>query len=278
MSGKVLKIASNDLYGNVDDRCVSVYACFEHSKYMNNYVVFSIEGNNNLCYGSVHIKNDSLVIFSVKKETEKYILEFLEEYMTNKLENFKILSINKMTKVEIVSYNEMKYDDVQLLCDKAIPKKIITEEKNVSNKKNTGLYLVLFILILFAIGITVLYLKPEWFTVKLKALDCTSRIYDNNMELYYDVSKDIRFDTDNKVSSIDVVRTYTFLDSNFYYQFKNSDNHYKYFNNGESYKYMDEELTLRVMYQEDMIIDDYDEMLTYMKKEGYSCIERQYEK
>ena len=40
----------------------------------------------------------------------------------------------------------------------------------------------------------------------------------------------------------------------------------------------DKELLFKLIYQEKTIIDDYDEMLTYMKKEGYSCIERQYEK
>ena len=41
MAGKVLKVVSNDLYGNVDDRILSIYACFKHIKYMNNYVVFT---------------------------------------------------------------------------------------------------------------------------------------------------------------------------------------------------------------------------------------------
>ena len=32
------------------------------------------------------------------------------------------------------------------------------------------------------------------------------------------------------------------------------------------------------MYQEDSVIDDYSEMLLYLKKEGFSCIEKEYEK
>ena len=34
MNGKILKISNNDLYGNVDDRKVSVYAMFNHLKYI----------------------------------------------------------------------------------------------------------------------------------------------------------------------------------------------------------------------------------------------------
>ena len=54
--------------------------------------------------------------------------------------------------------------------------------------------------------------------------------------------------------------------------------HLDFFNNGEGYKYIDEGLQFKVFYQEDSVIDDYNEMKTYLKKEGYSCIEREYEK
>ena len=76
MAGKILKIVSNDLYGNVDERKIVVFACFLHTKYMNNYVVFSFLGEydkKKICYGSVHIKDNSLVIFSVKNNVKKYI-------------------------------------------------------------------------------------------------------------------------------------------------------------------------------------------------------------
>ena len=107
---------------------------------------------------------------------------------------------------------------------------------------------------------------------------CNNKTYDNNIDLYYNIEKNIKFDENDKVDSINVVRNYIFLDSNLYYQFKNEEKHYEYFNDGEGYKYVDKELLFKVIYQEKTIIDDYDEMLTYMKKEGYSCIERQYEK
>ena len=278
MSGKILKVSSNDLYGNVDNRSVCVYACFEHTKYMNNYVVFSIEGSNKLCYGSVHIKEKSLVIFAVKKEIEKYMIDFLGKYMNDKLDEFKILNISKVNKVELVSYSEMEYDKINLLRDKSIPKNIVSDKENIKTKKPIFLYLLVFVLCMFAIGITVLYLKPEWFSVKYKELVCSNKIYDNNINLYYNIEKNFKFDENDKVDSINVVRNYIFLDSNLYYQFKNEEKHYEYFNDGEGYKYVDKELLFKVIYQEKTIIDDYDEMLTYMKKEGYSCIERQYEK
>lgn len=276
MTGKVLKISSNDLYGNVDDRMVRVYAVFEHTKYMNNYVIFSIDGSNKLCFGSIHMKETSLVIFSVKSNVNKYILEFVSEYISNNIVNFKVLDINKIKKVDLVSYSEIDYDNLQLLDDMAIPKVIVKEEEAKTKTPVMG-YLLIFMLVLVAIGITVLYLRPDLFTVKYKGLVCNANMYDNNMGLYYDVHKDIIFNENDIVDNISVTRTYTFLDSNSYYEFKDSNKIEKYFTNGEGYKYIDLELKLRIFYDESSVIDDYEEMLTYLDREGFSCIEKEYE-
>lgn len=279
MSGKVLKVVSNDLYGNVDDRIVRVYACFCHTKYMNNYVVFSIEGDTKkLYYGSIHLKEKSVVIFAVDDKIKKYISSFIDEYMNDKLKNFNILDIDNIEKVELVSYSEMEYDKLKEIDDKAIPKVKVTEEVVVKEKKPILLYIMILILVLLGVGITILYLKPELFTIKYKGLECTSKEYDEVMELYYDIEKNIVFDTDGKLESIDVVKTYTFLDVDSYDEFKNIEDKSKYFNNGENYKYIDEELKFRLFYQEESVIDDYDEMFTYLKREGFSCVERVYEK
>jgi len=279
MSGKVLKVSSNDLYGNADDRVVRVYACFCHTKYMNNYVVFSFEGNTEkLYYGSIHLKANSLVVFAVKDNVKKFIIEFVDEFMNGKLNNYKILDINNMTKVELVSYSETEYDKLLLLDEKSIHRLVSKEDVIVKEKKPIFIYLLIIILVLFGLGITLLYFKPELFVIKYKGLDCIGNIYDNDMGLYYDIEKNIVFDTDDKLEKIDVIRTYTFLDSESYDEFKNNDSQNQYFTNGEGYKYIDSEFKFKVFYQEKTVIDDYEEMLVYLKGEGFNCIEREYEK
>lgn len=282
MTGKILKMGLNDLNGNSDERKVVVFAAFEHIKYMNNYAIFAFEGEygkNKLCYGSIHIKDNSLIVFSVSNEVKKYIDQFIEEYMSSKLVDFKILDINEIEKVEMVSYSEMNYDKLQLLDDKSI---IRVTPKNDNNKsedsKPVFLYILVFILILFGIGLTLLYLYPDMFAIKYKELVCTNNLYDEDMMLNYDIDKDIKFDRNDKVVSIDVIKNYTFLDSNSYYEFKENDRHLEYFNSGEGYKYLDVGLNLRVFYKEKSVIDDYDEMLGYLKREGFNCIEKEYEK
>ena len=279
MTGKVLKVDSNDLYGNADDRLVRVYACFEHTKYMNNYVVFSFDGDmNKLHYGSLHLKNNSLVVFEVKDNVNKYIDEFLTEYMNNKLDNYKIIDIKDKKKIELVSYNSMDYKDIDLLDDKAILKVVLNEVEEVTEKKPVFLYVVIFLLIVLGLGITLLYFKPELFMVKYKYLECTNRIYDDNIGLFYKVDKKVMFDKNDKVDYAEVVRTYGFLDSASYNSFKNNNDYNMYFTNGEGYKFIDNELVFKVFYNEKTVIDDYEEMFTYMKREGYSCVEREYEK
>lgn len=279
MAGKILNIGLNDLNGQVDNRKVVVFACFKHIKYMNNYVIFSFlgeYGKNKLYFGSIHIKDDSLIIFSVSDDIRKYMEQFVLEYTSSKLENFELLDIDKIEKVLIVSYSEMEYDKLQLLDDISI-KKVIEKKEDVSNKKPIFMYVILFVLILLCIGLTLLYLYPNMFSIKHKELVCTDNIYDDEIMLNYEINKDIKFDRNDKISSINVVRNYTFLDSNSYYEFKENNRHLEYFNDGEGYKYLDSGLSLRIFYKENSVIDDYYEMLEYLKREGYICIEQEYE-
>lgn len=281
MFGKILKIVSNDLNGNVDDRKVVVFACFEHIKYGNNYVIFAFEGEygkKKLGYGSVFLKDNSIVIFSVKDNIKSYIDEFLMEFNMDKMNKFRILDISKIQKVELVSYSDMDYDNLQLLENKSIVSNNSITKEVEKDKKPIFLYLLLILLVLFAVGVTILYLNPELFTIKYKQLVCTNNLYDQNIELYYDIEKDIKFDKKDKVDSIDVVKIYNFLESDLYYTFKENNLHNEYFKNGELYKYMDDGLNLKVMYEEKSIIDDYEEMYTYMVKEGFVCVEKDYEK
>lgn len=278
MSGKILKILANDINGNVDDRKVVVFCAFKHSKYMNNYVVFAFEdelGQNKLCFGSAHLKKNSLVTFAVKNDIKTYIDQFLFEYENNNLIDFEILNIEQMEKAELVSYNSCDYDKIQMLYDISIPK---IENKEIDeivdakfDLKTTILYILLVLLILLAIGITLVYLYPERFFTGNEELKCINKIYDKKLELYYDIEKDVKFNMNSKLKSIDVVLTYTFLDSNKYYEFRDNEKHLEYFNEGDSYKYNDDNLQLKIFYKENSVVDDYEEMLSYLEKEGFSC-------
>ena len=281
MNGKILKISSNDLYGNVDERQVVVFACFNHIKYMNKYVLFTFLGEYNkkkLYYGSVHVKDDSLVIFSVKNDVTNYINTFIDEYMQGRINanEYQIMNISNINKVVLVSYSEMNFDKLSeldaLSIKKEEPKEILQEKE----KKPIFLYFVLIVLILLLVGITYFYINPEVFQVKYKSLECTQEKYNDDLMMEYVEKRTVSFDKKDKIDKIEVIDIYTFLDEEEYVLFRDNEKQNEYFKVDGTFKYNDNSLELRIIYQDSSIIDSYDEIKGYFEKEGYDCIEGYY--
>ena len=176
MFGKVLKISSNDLYGNVDDRKVSVFAAFTHTKYMNKYVVFSFTeeySKKKLYFGSLHLKDNSIVSFSIKDETSlECVKKFLEQYMSGSLDTqeFEMIDISAFEKIELVAYNDMDFENLELLDQISIKKAETVNVEENKKKKTVFLYFLLILLIAISGGLTYLYFNPDAFEVKLKML------------------------------------------------------------------------------------------------------------
>lgn len=280
MSGKVLKISSNDLYGNVDDRRLSVFAAFTHLKYMNKYVIFAFTDEYNkkeLCYGSLHLKDDSIVIFNTDEANQKYIEPFIEEYITGNIDakEYEIIDISKIEKAELVSYNKKTYDKLNELDNISIEKvATITDEEPKNNK--SFLWVLLIIMIILLIGITYIYFNPSVLDVELQELTCAVDDYNEEIEMPYIKEKNIKFDKNNHFRYVNIIETYKFKDDETYFEFKNGEQENIFFKIDGEYKYEDDNLELKVFYKEESIIDNYDEMKKYLEKEGYICQEGTY--
>lgn len=278
MKGKILKISSNDLYGNVDERQVIVFSCFNHLKYMNRYVLFTFLGEydkKKLYYGSVHMKDNSIVIFAVNNNVFDYIDKFKNDYMNgnvNSLE-YEIIDIDKIEKVELVSYNEMSFDKLKELEEISLKKESNNLVENSKEKKPIFLYILLIILILFLIGITYLYFRPDDFKIRNKTLVCDIYKYNYDVDMDYQERREVIFDQNDHVKKIEVTDSYIFLDKEEYDDFKNSEKENQYFKIDGTFKYDDSKKTLMISYQDKSIIDSYDDMRDYLKNEGYNCIE-----
>lgn len=282
MNGKILKIVNNDLYGNVDEREVVVFASFLQKKYMNRYIIFTFKGEydkNKLYYGSIHLKNNSLVVFNIRQQEVNFVNEFITMYLNGKLnEEYEIIDINSISKIELVSYNVMDFDKLSLLDELSISKKNKNNMVESDNeKKPIFLYILLFVLILITLGITYLYFNPDSFKVEYKKLNCTLTEQIDELNLPYVINREVLFDNKDKVKSVNVTEVYTFLESEAYYDFKENNRQYEYFSNNGSYKYDDNSLSLIIMYSDKSIVLDYNEMLGYLKNEGYNCIEGMYD-
>ena len=281
MNGKILKIASNDLYGNATDRTVSVFAAFNHLKYMNKYVIFSYTDELDkkiLHCGSIHLKSNALVIFEVNKEVLPYIDTFVEQYLDNKLDDkeYEIIDLSNISKVELVSSSSFEFEKVHELDNMSIKKEIDINESENGKKKPVFLYFLLFIMIILLIGVTYLYFNPDMFDIPLKELKCDSEMFNNKLDMKYIKELDIKFDKNDRPKTINGIDTYVFLDNDSYQTFKNSDKQNEYFNKKGEYKYNDNLLQLKIFYTEETVIDNYDELFSYLKQEGYTCQESVY--
>ena len=277
MNGKILRISANDLYGNVDEREVAVFAAFTHKKYMNKYVIFTFKDEyqkNKLYYGSVHLKENSIVTFSITDDNKKHVDKFIESYLNNQVDpkEYEIIDISKIDKVELVSYSEMDFDKLVELVNLSIPKpKVLTEE--TTKKKPAILYILLVIMLILLAGVIFLYLNPHFFDTKVKTMTCTLDEYNKKIKMPYTITKTIRFDKENKLKDIAVVEIYSFTDEEKYYDFKDNERQNEYFDITGAYKYDDDNLELRIIYDEETIISEYEEMKGYLKKEKYICTE-----
>ena len=282
MNGKVLKVSSNDLYGNVDDRKVSVFAAFNHLKYMNRYVIFSFLDEYNkkkLYFGSVHLKDNSLVVFSIKDNNSiNFVNKFITDYMSNKVDSneFQIIDISNAEKIELVAFNTIDFEYLEQLDQMSI-KREITNITNDTKSGNKGfLYVLLILLIGIAGGLTYLYFNPDTLTVELKKLECNMEGFNKSIELNYSSSLEAKFDKEDKLNSINKVDIYKFENEEEYIQFKENNKERLLGIKDGGYTYDDDNLTLKVMYSDDLIIDSYDEVYEYVENEGYSCIEGTY--
>ena len=281
MNGKIVKIFNNDLYGNPDDRKLVIFAAFEHKKYMNKYCIFAIEGEyatKKLYYGSIHLKDNTIVIFSVANNDKQWVDEFVTEYLNSSLNDkeYALIDISNLDRAELISSTEVESEALPTLDTLSIKRIIETDNAETKNNKS-GLKFLLVLFIILGVGLTYLYLNPDVLTIKLKALNCTKSEYNNNLNMRYNIEKNVRFDKNEVPSTIKVIETYKFTSGEEYTDFKDNNKETIYFKKDGEYKYLDNTNELKVFYDETTIIDNYKEMYNYLKKEGYTCQEETYD-
>ena len=281
MNGKILKISSNDLYGNVDERSVAAFAAFTHKKYMNKYVIFTFDGEfdkKKLYFGSLHLKKNTIVVFAVTEATKKYIKTFVDSYITNTIDSneYELVDISAIEKIELVSYNDCDYDRLEELDKMSIERIIINEEEETIKVQKIFLAIILVIMLVLLGGITYLYFFPQKFTTEYNQIECKNKLHNYDIKMDYQSYKIYKFDKANMADEAEVTDTYTFANSNEYYEFKNNHKESDYFHVNGEYKYDDKYLTITLMYREDAPANTYDELTSYLKKEGYKCEDGKY--
>lgn len=272
MKGKIINVFNNDLYGTVDDRKVILYAAFVHKKYMNKYVIFSFlgeEDKNILHCGSVHFKDKSVVTFEIKKDIEKYIMEFISELLGDKLSEFELLDISNILKIELVSYSEFKFDRINELFNKTI---VFEEEKVVEEKKSSGtgfLYFLLFFLIAALGGLLYFKFNPDILSNEGKVLNCNYSINDKGFS--HNIMATVRFNKRDILESLSVEEKIQFLEISTYQNFKDNQSHLNYFDKEVVVEYNDTEMNLNASYERNLVVNEYEDVKLYLENQGYIC-------
>lgn len=280
MHGKILKILSNDLNGNVDDRKVSLFVAFIHKKYMNKYALFTFtdEFNKKKLYcASVHMKPNSIVTFAIREDEMTYINKFINDYLNDYIEEseYEIIDITNINKIELISSTPIDFDKLEDLDNKSIPK-VETITEIASLKKPIFLYVLLIIFVLLLASVIYLHFNPNILTFKQKQLICTMESYEKKISLPYSSEATLIFNKNDELIKMTKIDTYVFNDEKTYNDYKNNNSESSDFNIKGSYKYDDNNLTLKLIYEDKTIIDKYDDLLKHMKKAGYDCIEGVY--
>ena len=151
MIGKILKVKDINAAFNKKAKEVSVFACFTHVKYSDNYIIYA--DNNDyqsgiLHCGTVYIKGNTIVIFDVKQDKENIIFDYVNKIINNVNDNeYSAIDISNMTEVEIISKNDKNVgNDLLVKLDElTIPKEVVDASEEENNESLGFLYFMLII-------------------------------------------------------------------------------------------------------------------------------------
>ena len=176
VNGKRIKLDDYTFTFGEQDVYLNVYGAFKYKKSGNKYVVYSYD-NGKLCYGSLFIRENKIVVMTSEKEVndeiiEKYVNNILEEKESKDFEN---ISIKDVGEIQIIDEKEIKMNvDLNKLGDLTIPKPKVKEEIDTKPKKKVSLaYFGIFILLIF-IG-TFLFINPEIVKGKKTNYECSNK-------------------------------------------------------------------------------------------------------
>lgn len=283
MIGKILKVKDINMAFNKKEKRVSVFACFTHVKYSDNYIIFGDYNNykNGILYcGSVYIKGDTLVIFDVKEDKMDIVIDFVNKVCsgTDDVE-YEAINITNITDVEIVSKSDRNVgsDVLNKLDELTIPKDIVDISEEENKESLSFLYFMLVVNIFLLVGSIYVYFNKNMFFNNYDSVVCTL----NGVEdIGYRYSDKIYLEFDKK-------RELRYLKHDISYQFndKSEYNNFKYNNlwvefKIDDYKFDDDKLVFSYVNSGKLIdnyelMTSYDEVLGYYKSNGYECLKEE---
>ena len=284
MIGKILKVKDINAAFNKKAKEVSVFACFTHVKYSDNYIIYA--DNNDyqsgiLHCGTVYIKGNTIVIFDVKQDKENIILDYVNKIINNVNDNeYSAINISNMTEVEIVSNNDKNVgkDLLVKLDELTIPKEVVDASEEDNNESLGFLYFVLIIFLFLLAGSIYIYFNKDKYLKQYDKVVCTIDSSDESEEYKYSDKLYLEFDQKKELRYLSHDISYKFYEKSDYNNFKYTNLWAE--NKMDDYKFNDSELTFTYTSSGKTIEDyelmtSYDEVVGYYKSNGYECGEEE---
>lgn len=280
MIGKILKIKDVNMSFNQKEKNIVVFACFSHVKYNENYIIFTNKdeyGKGILYYGTIHTKDNTIIIFDVKQDKENVIFDFINKLTSNfNYAEYKVIDITNFTQAEIISNNEKNVgsDFLTKLDNLTIEKPKV--DLILDEKKETLAYLyftlIVFIILLF--GAIYIYINRDIYLKRYENVACTLNNVDDELNANYSEKIYLRFNQKSELTTIKHNISYEFYNKKDYNNFKYNNMWIEY--DIDKYKFDDDKLMF--IYNNTDNVDDnyklitsYDEVISYYEELGYKC-------
>ena len=282
MIGKILKVKDINMAFNEKTKKVSVFTCFTHVKYSDNYIIFADYDNYKngiLYYGTVYIKGNTVVIFDIKQDKENIVFDFVNKITSGANDSeYSIINISNMTEVEIISKNEKNVGSELLnkLDELTIPKEVVDASEEERNESLGFLYFMLIIFLFLLAGSIYLYFNKDKYLKQYDKVVCT---LSNTSDGYKYIDKlYLEFDSKNELR-------YLSHDASYQFDNKSDYNNFKYTNlwtenKMSDYNFDDSKLIFTYTNSSKTIegyelMTSYEEVIGYYKSNGYDCIKEE---
>lgn len=294
MNGKVLKVVEYNLEFGKQARMVNVFGVFRYLSNNNLYIIYRdvLQDYNYVSYGSSHVKGDTVLSMSCNKEQDEEIIKEYIYKVTNKekLSNFEIIDLSKITSIEIISSNNLEIkqsvltDLIKLTIPQEKHKEVLTDKRMSKKRSPVKTLLVLLVLILLFGGGFYFYSSLNSSDTKIdKNIVCTINYpHDEIASVTVFEEETFYFGNDDLLQTIKKNTRYKFSDEEEYLNFINKGLYYKYMpetsdNNG-GWSSDDDKLEFKMIEKNNITesysgATEYEDVLAEAKSDGYTCSE-----
>lgn len=290
MNGKVLRVKQTSLEFGGQERKVNILGCFKYKANGNIYIIYSdIDTRYSVIYyGSGHVRGDLALCMPIRdKEIEEEITKEYIFKITQKenLDNFEILSLNEAKEIEIIGSTklEVKPEILQELIQIVIPKEHPQEtpiKKEVKKKKGNPLKDILLglLIVVFIFGGYYIYNNITTANKMTKSITCSKNYQHNELKADVEETNKYIFNNNDELKNVDTTLIYQFTQEN-YEEFIIRGLYLKYMpSKEENWDKNDEDYTFKTITKINIDASyseptNYEDVLSYYRVKGYTCIE-----